>query len=356
MPDFDEHNPHVRVIFSLVMILVVIGGLWIAAGFIWPEDNGQVVILKADNAPFKVKPDDKGGMQIPHQDKLIFNTVSPEGKAVMVERILPAPEQPMNAPEPTMPVTPENAAVPAPSPASVPSVVNIPSPQAADAVLSRTATPSATQESQLNKPAPLPTAAKKVEPSAPVTPPVSAMGRVIEPATAPSPTTVPAQLGKPPAAFDMSKTQPLAAPAPAIKESTKDKDAAPALFIKEDPVKEEPEPVDAGPKSKARVKAAPEENQDDDEAPKKSSETKGDAKGHFQLASFFDKASADKGLAQFKSKYADALQRASLVIVSATLNNGKQVFRVQGNAPSADAAADICDAIKDKGGSCVTIR
>lgn len=93
--------------FKIVLVLAVLfllGG----AGFVLSQymfaDNGAVVLLKADNSPFKTKPDDPGGVQIPNQDKMVFNAVSPEGKQVTVERIMPPPEQPMVAqPAPIVP-------------------------------------------------------------------------------------------------------------------------------------------------------------------------------------------------------------------------------------------------------------
>lgn len=353
MRDFDEHNPRIRIIFGLVTLLVVIGGVWLAAGFIWPEDNGQITILKADNTPYKVKPDQPGGMQIPHQDKLIFNTVSSDGKMVTVERILPGPEAPLNA----QPATPEiPVAVPTAQPAAD-------APKPVDAKAADKPADKAVEKTDA-KAAPLPTTAPKID--APVAPPVAAMGRVIE-ATPEAAKPSAAQPAKPPAAFDMSKgePQPVVKPAPvpeeepapiAAKEPTV-KDP----FVKESTVDEEPTIDTSGPKSKARVKDTAakdpvDDTQDDNEPAPTKKETASTGKAHFQLASFFDKPSADKGLAQFKSKYASELQGASLSIATATINGGKQVFRVQGTASSAATASDICSDIKAKGGSCVTIR
>lgn len=353
MRDFDEHNPRIRIIFGLVTLLIVIGGVWLAAGFIWPEDNGQIAILKADNTPYKVKPDQPGGMQIPHQDKLIFNTVSSEGKMVTVERILPGPEAPLNAqpPAPEIPVpvpapTAPDAAKPADKPADA---------KAADKPADKPA------EKADAKAAPLPTAPKIDAPA-----PVAAMGRVIE-ATPDAAKPAAAQPAKPPAAFDMSKgePQPLVKPEPIPEEepvpATAKEPTVKEPFVKETAADEEPVVDTSGPKSKARVKDAAakepvDDTQDDSEPEPAKKETAPSGKAHFQLASFFDKPSADKGLAQFKSKYASELQGASLSIATATINGGKQVFRIQGSASSAATASDICSDIKAKGGSCVIIR
>lgn len=60
-------------------------------------------LIRADQQPYKVKPDEPGGMEIPNQDKLIYNEVSPDrvvsGKQ-QVERLMPPPESPLPKPSP----------------------------------------------------------------------------------------------------------------------------------------------------------------------------------------------------------------------------------------------------------------
>ncbi|MDX1922200.1 MAG: hypothetical protein SFW65_03600 [Alphaproteobacteria bacterium] len=353
MRDFDEHNPRLRIIFGLVTLLVLIGAVWLAAGFIWPEDNGQIAILKADNTPYKVKPDQPGGMQIPHQDKLIFNTVSSDGKMVTVERILPGPETPLNTQAPAQEI---------PVPVSSPDTKSEKPAEKAD---TKADIKPETKQEEKTAPLPTPTAAGKTV-DAPV--PVAAMGRVVE--AAPDAVKAPSQPAKPPAAFDMSKgePQPLVKPTPVPEADIEEEAQGAEPAVKEPTVKEpfvketaqaDDEPVvdTSGPKSKARVKdtAAIDAQDDSDATPEPKKEAAG-GKAHFQLASFFDKPSADKGLAQFKSKFAGELQGASLGIASATINGGKQVFRIQGSAASTATASDICSNIKAKGGTCVIIK
>ncbi len=391
MQDFDDQHPRVRLIFSLVAILIVLGGLWLASSFIWPEDNGQIAILKADNTPFKTRPDDKGGMQIPHQDKLIFNTVSADGKPVTVERILPGPEQPLNAVQPNAdPIVPAIPTVvnQAEQPVVETKVVEKAPEKAPEKAAEKPAdkapekTPEKTTEKAAEKvaekaPAKAPekpvekAAEKTTEKAAPlpssngkIDAPVAAMGRVVEAAAPAKPTNQPV---KPPAAFDMSKGEPAPVKPPepelvekpvvekAMPDKGQEEPAQQEIFVKEE---EEPVVDTSGPKSKARIieqkKAAAEDTQDpaEEEPAKKASE----GKGHFQIASFFDRPSAEKALAQFKTKYADELDGAGLSIATATINGGKQVFRVQGSASSATVASSICSGIKAKGGSCVTIK
>ena len=366
MQDFDDQHPRVRIIFGLVAVLIVIGGLWLASSFIWPEDNGQPVLLKADNTPFKTKPDDKGGLQIPHQDKLIFNTLSSDGKPITVERILPGPETPMNAPQ-------ANADPIVPTVVNQPKIEPTPQPveptKAAEKVQEKPVekpaekVPEKPAEKPVEKTAPLPTPTRTVDaPSAPAVaaPTVAAMGRIIEAA----PVNPISKTVKPPAAFDMSKgadAAPVKKPEPDVFEKAEPvKEEAVLTTIKDTFAKEdEEEPVDAGPKSKARIvepkKTVAEDVQEEAE-PAEPAKKSSAGKGHFQIASFFDKPSADKALTQFKSKYADELDGAGLSIATATINGGKQVFRIQGTASSAAVASSICSGIKAKGGSCVTIK
>jgi len=58
----------------------------------------MVPVIKADAGEVKHKPDDPGGMVIPHQDKLVFNRLAPGQSDAPVERLLPQPEAPVALP------------------------------------------------------------------------------------------------------------------------------------------------------------------------------------------------------------------------------------------------------------------
>ena len=104
-------------LFIALFALVAFGGIvWYA------YDQGRrtgseetAPLIRADNAPVRVRPEKPGGLEVPHQDKLIFEKLTEGGGQAdgQVERLLPRPEQP--APPPT----------PAPqSPAPAPSASN----------------------------------------------------------------------------------------------------------------------------------------------------------------------------------------------------------------------------------------
>ncbi len=59
-------------------------------------NEGELMVIEADKTPMKEKPEDPGGMQFPNQDKTIFNTIaSGSAQPPAVERVLPAPEEPI---------------------------------------------------------------------------------------------------------------------------------------------------------------------------------------------------------------------------------------------------------------------
>ena len=63
-----------------------------------PEGQQTVELIQADPEPVKTKPEDPGGMQVQHQDKLILN---PDPDKPQIERLLPPPEAPVAVEAPT---------------------------------------------------------------------------------------------------------------------------------------------------------------------------------------------------------------------------------------------------------------
>ena len=89
-------------LLTVVAMALFAGGLWFAyvqgtrhPAVIAPGD--AVPVIRADERPTKVKPDQPGGMTIPDQNVSLYNE-KPGGTPV--EKLLPAPEQPMPRPAP----------------------------------------------------------------------------------------------------------------------------------------------------------------------------------------------------------------------------------------------------------------
>ena len=72
-------------------------------------------IIKAQEGPSKIRPENPGGMKVPNQDKEVFSRLE-NGKSVgNVERLLPPPEKPMTPPVPPDALAPEDVAEVSPS-------------------------------------------------------------------------------------------------------------------------------------------------------------------------------------------------------------------------------------------------
>lgn len=104
---------------KLWMVMGVLGlvAIGFAAAFtISAQSTGEMPIITADTTAYKAKPETPGGIEIPFQDKLVFNRLDPEGQQVQAERLLPPTEEPMTLAlqpaqrEPSMPAPKEQLA------------------------------------------------------------------------------------------------------------------------------------------------------------------------------------------------------------------------------------------------------
>lgn len=103
----------VTLIAGVALGAVLVGGVvWYAfKGAGGPQlAPGEVQTIKADAAPYKMKPDNPGGMQVENQDKLVYDRVAKGAAPKREENLLPPPEEPKEppkaaAPKVTEPVT-----------------------------------------------------------------------------------------------------------------------------------------------------------------------------------------------------------------------------------------------------------
>ena len=156
--------------------------------------EGGVPLLTADATPTKLRPEQPGGMEVLHQDKLVYERLNERGggNRPTVERLLPPPEEPLPRPV----VAPQ---LPGPPPLpDAPSVAQMPSPP-----LGATATVPREMPQEEAVPAPVQPAPQAEQPTpAPVAapPPPVVKTPVPTPAPAPTPSTVaaaPPQPAKP---------------------------------------------------------------------------------------------------------------------------------------------------------------
>jgi hypothetical protein len=97
---------------TLAVMVLFAGGLWFAyvQGTRHATGSAQnpsaVPLLRADERAAKVKPDQPGGMPVPDQNSSLYNEKLAKSP---VEKLLPAPEQPLPRPAPLSPVKPAAA-------------------------------------------------------------------------------------------------------------------------------------------------------------------------------------------------------------------------------------------------------
>lgn len=83
--------------------VLVLGGV-VGYAYNWgtqggPGGEGELPVVEVEDRPEKVRPEDPGGMEIPHQDALVLNQRGSDDGEPRMERLLPPPETPEALPE-----------------------------------------------------------------------------------------------------------------------------------------------------------------------------------------------------------------------------------------------------------------
>lgn len=107
-PDPHSHaarkGAHSRLILSIALVLLVLAALGVAVRHIFlPDDTArqstaEVPTISAGDEPVKTRPADPGGLNVPNQDKLIYERMSQGGGDSRREVLLPPAEQPRTPP------------------------------------------------------------------------------------------------------------------------------------------------------------------------------------------------------------------------------------------------------------------
>ncbi len=177
-------------LLPVLLVLLVLAGftglVWYAytwgIGGIEPQ---ELPLIQAEPGPVKSRPESPGGLEVPHQDKLVLNEIQPDPEKPQVERLLPPPE----TPKPPQPVAaPEIRPPPAP-----------PAPPAAEV----TEPPSAAELPPETEPPPAPSAAERAPTPPPeaeaILAPPEAEAKPAPEATPPKPAEEPQTAAAPPA-------------------------------------------------------------------------------------------------------------------------------------------------------------
>lgn len=91
----------VGVIFGALVAAVAVGAIFIVQDAKNRQvANGAPPLIRADPTPVKQKPETPGGLQVPYQDKLVYERILTDAPPPKAERLLPRAEQPITKPRP----------------------------------------------------------------------------------------------------------------------------------------------------------------------------------------------------------------------------------------------------------------
>ncbi|MTJ80390.1 MAG: SPOR domain-containing protein [Telmatospirillum sp.] len=107
-PDPDSRyarkGAHTRLILTVALAFLALAALGVAArhiffGEVQKAPSAGVPVIHAEDRPIKTKPEDRGGMEVPNQDKLVYGPMGAQSDgAGQTERLLPPPETPQEPP------------------------------------------------------------------------------------------------------------------------------------------------------------------------------------------------------------------------------------------------------------------
>jgi hypothetical protein len=325
--------------------LLVVGGLVVAAvvgtagTLAWRNGprlalgSGAPPVIQADNSPLKVAPENPGGMEIPNQNKQIYERAAPESQTRVVDRR----EQPIDVREAA------KALPPAPQPNPVATTPD--SGRPADAAPARPARPNAVSTA-LGEPRRVRTVSVRSDGSSFDGPPAPALGD-------PSPALLPAANSLPPPV--QVATIPItlgaaqgtgASPAPATgapPAAAGTPPAGPSVSVL--PPQRPRDGVTATPTA-PRVAAVPAET-----APEPAAAGGGTRAFTVQLGIRPTEQEARTASTQLAAKYAGDLGGRVPAVARAEVN-GKTVYRMRVGPLSRDDANALCTRLKGAGGQC----
>lgn len=266
--------------------------------------DGRVTapVIPADDAPYKVRPADPGGMQVPNQDKLVYDRLEPEGETrPEVETLLPEPEAPA-----TPPVAQQQAA----SPDQMETEGRESLPKASsDAPMSPPPPPSLEGEAAEGEGVQVPEAIRTM----------SGAGQTADTAASEAPETAPEGPAEQQPAESEASTAPDAPEEPVVK------DTAPEPAAEQEPTA----PAEAGKSQGAYM---------------------------IQLAALRSEDAARKHFQTMQGKYPDLLGPLSLVVERADLGDKGVFYRVRATGLESEAAAkDVCKRLSQDKVGCLFV-
>ncbi len=102
----DRPSPF-KFVIAISGLVVMTAIAWLGYRWLSQSSNEAPPLIQAESGPFKVRPENPGGIAIPHQDKLVYGRLTPQsGEDQPVERLLPPPDQHVIVPNPGYAYTP----------------------------------------------------------------------------------------------------------------------------------------------------------------------------------------------------------------------------------------------------------
>ncbi len=298
-------------LIALVLLIGVIGGLSAYWAFP-PQDSvppADIPTMKAEG-PTKQRPDEPGGIDIPHQNETVFQQIdnSAPDKQATIEHLLPGPEKPVE------PTTPSSLAFPSTdmNNSAVVAKQQAPTPQAAPVA------DVAKQEEILlaTKPDTAPSPANSASPAMP-----AGTAKIVEKLAPPSNSAV--------TAAESATTQ----------------------VLSETKASPQPNTEEIVSAAKAQVKTAAATN-----IPKEMFTGGVEKKFMVQLGSFPEQQVAQGELKKIQAKYSDTLGKVKLNLVQADLGAKGTYYRVQGGPISDAQARSICAKLWSQRAPCIVVR
>lgn len=100
----ESRRPRLLPVWILLGAAALSGGAWavmeMRGGGLPADESSSVPLITASAEPWKVRPADPGGMEIPNQGTLIYETLTTSDPEEAPERVLPPPEEPLSPPQP----------------------------------------------------------------------------------------------------------------------------------------------------------------------------------------------------------------------------------------------------------------
>ena len=328
--------PRRRSLLPMVVAMLALGGF---AGIVWYAYTQGLQVaqadapptLTADAGPVKERPEDPGGIEIPHRDKMIYNNLGQSESDVRVEKLLPPPETPkvLTRPDPDEQTVTTSLLTDPPAVDKTPVMVPEPRQETEERIAALVPVPEGGTVMANDEPAPEADAASlpgaSSEMSAAVSEPPADAGMPGTEATAP-------------AAVETTMTT----EEPAAEETIETVIAAVTPTATPEPA--EKQPAEKQPAQKQPTGAAPAA-----EAPA------GDWR--IQLSALRSDDAARKEWTRLQKRYQDLLGELTLHVEKVDLGQGKGIFyRVQGGPLDRNAAKEICAQLKSRQQGCLVAK